>query len=135
METLAVATMERIAVPVFESRISPVLDACKRILLVDIDNGRVVDRQEISLENVPLVDRIDVLASRGVCKILCAGVSDLMCKYLVTRRITVISGIAGELDKIIRAYLCNRLDDACFVMPGRKRRKGSRKRAEPPSNP
>jgi predicted Fe-Mo cluster-binding NifX family protein len=116
--------MERVGIPVFESRVSPVLDACKRLLVVDIEGSRVVNRVEISLEKISLTERIEVIARWGIRKIICAGVSDVMCKYLAARNIVLISGIAGKLEEILNAYLCNRLDDPCFVMPGRGAAKG-----------
>ena len=116
--------MERIGIPVFESRVSPVLDACSRLLVVDIDGGREVGRMEISLEKSSLLERIEVLARWGVCKIICAGVSDIMCRYLAARNIALTSGIAGKLEEILKAYICNKLDDPSFVMPGKGREKG-----------
>jgi len=112
--------MERIGIPVFESRVSPVLDSCNLMLMIDIDQGHEVCRREISLEKTNIAERIDVFTRWGVRKIICAGVSDLMCKYIAAKNIALISGIAGELERILDAYICNRLDDACFVMPGRQ---------------
>lgn len=114
--------MERVAIPVFESRVSPVLDACNRVVLVDIDAGREVGRAEASLDKMSLLERLDMLSRWGVRKIICAGVSDTMCKYLAGRNILLVSGIAGEIENIISAYICNRLNDACFMMPGKKKR-------------
>jgi hypothetical protein len=110
--------MERIGIPVFESRISPVLDSCNQMVMIDIDQGREIWRREISLERIDIAERIEVFTRWGIGKIICAGVSDLMCRYIASKQIVLISGIAGELEKILDAYLCNRLDDACFMMPG-----------------
>jgi predicted Fe-Mo cluster-binding NifX family protein len=114
--------METIAIPCFESRISPVLDACKRLLVVDIDKGREVSRVELTLERTSLMDRIEIFTRWGINKIICAGVSDVMCRYLAARNIVLISGIAGDLEEILNAYICNKLDDACFMMPGMGRK-------------
>ena len=111
--------MERIGIPIFESRVSPVLDSCNRLVLIDVDQGREVGRQEISLERNTVTERIELFVRWGIGKIICAGVSDLMCKYIAGKNITLISGIAGELDKILDAYICGRLNDACFEMPGK----------------
>jgi hypothetical protein len=46
-----------------------------------------------------------------------------MCKFLAGKNITLISGIAGELEKIIDAYICNCLNDPCFLMPGKRSQK------------
>ena len=110
--------MERVAIPVFESRVSPVLDSCHRMVVVDIEKGREMSRQELNLEKMSIHERIEVMARWGIRKIICAGVSDIMCRFLAGKNIALVSGIAGELEKIINAYICNRLDDACFIMPG-----------------
>ena len=112
--------MERLAIPVFETRVSPVLDSCQRMVVVDIEEGREIRRQELTLEKMSVHERIEVLARWGIRKIICAGVSDVMCRFLAGKNIALVSGIAGELEKIINAYICNRLDNACFIMPGKR---------------
>jgi predicted Fe-Mo cluster-binding NifX family protein len=112
--------MERVAIPVFESRVSPVLDSCRRIVVFDIEGGREILRQEISLEKMSIHERLEVITRWGIRKIICAGVSDVMCKFLAGKNIVLISGIAGELEKIINAYTCDCLDDPCFFMPGKR---------------
>jgi hypothetical protein len=115
--------MERIGIPTFESRVSPVLDACRRMLVVDIEGGREIKRHEIDLEKTDLNGRIEAFTRWGIQKIVCCGVSDLMCKYMAARNIVLVSGIAGELENIVDACICNRLDDACFSMPGKSSQK------------
>jgi predicted Fe-Mo cluster-binding NifX family protein len=115
--------MERIGIPIFESRVSPVLDSCKRLLVVDIEGGRAVNRVEITLEKSDITERIEVFARWGIRKIICAGVSDLMCRYLAARNIVLVSGFAGKLEEILNAYICNRLNEPCFIMPGKVRQK------------
>jgi predicted Fe-Mo cluster-binding NifX family protein len=113
--------MERVAIPVFESRVSPVLDSCNHMVVVDIEGGCEIRRQEISLEKMPLPERLALFTRLGIRKIICAGVSDLMCRFLAGSGIVLVSGIAGELEKIIDAYICDRLDESCFIMPGKKK--------------
>ena len=112
--------MERVAIPVFESRVSPVLDSCRRMVVVDIKGGCEIQRQEISLEKMSLNQRLEVFVRWGIRKIICAGVSDVMCRFLAGLDIALISGVAGDIEKIITAYLCKRLDDSCYIMPGKK---------------
>ena len=111
--------MERVAIPVFESRVSPVLDSCQRMVVVDIEKGCEIRRQELNLNKMSIHERIEVMARWGIRKIICAGVSDVMCRFLAGKNISLVSGIAGELEKIINAYICDRLDDTCFMMPGK----------------
>jgi len=90
------------------------------MVVVDIEGGREIRRQELTLEKMSVPERIEVITRWGIRKIICAGVSDFMCKFLAGKNIALVSGIAGELEKIINAYICNRLNDACFMMPGKR---------------
>jgi predicted Fe-Mo cluster-binding NifX family protein len=111
--------MQRVAIPVFESRVSPVLDTCQRMVVVDIEKSVEIKRQELSLGKMSIHERIEVMSRWGIGKIICAGVSDVMCRFIAGKNIILISGIAGEIEKIITAYICNRLNDDCYVMPGK----------------
>lgn len=113
--------MERIAIPVFECRVSPVLDSCNRMILVDIDHGKEVRRSEIFLDRMQLMERIAILSRMDIQKIICAGVTETLCRHLSARGILLISGIAGEIETIISSYLCNRITDASLLMPGKKK--------------
>jgi predicted Fe-Mo cluster-binding NifX family protein len=111
--------MERVAIPVYEARVSPVLDTCVRMLVVDIDGGSELKRSEVFLEQMSVYERSEALMRWGIKKIICAGVSELMCRLLKSRKIEMINGIAGEVEKIIHAYCCGNLSDSCFCMPGK----------------
>ena len=113
--------MERIAIPVFQERISPVLDACARLLVVDIDNGKEIQRTDVSLTKMSRRERTEAISRWNIDTIICGGVSELMCSYIAGRGVRLISGIAGELEKIIDAYIDDRLDQKCFLMPGKNR--------------
>ncbi len=112
--------MERVAIPVFEQRVSPVLDLCHQMVIIDLDEGKEVQRHKLSLQMLSLSERCELISRWRVGKIICAGVSNLMVKLLAGKNIMLIDGKAGELDKIIEAYICNRLDDSCFIMPGKQ---------------
>jgi len=89
------------------------------MVVVDIEKGHEIRRQEMTLEKMSAHERIEVIARWGIRKIICAGVSDVMCRFLAGKNIALVNGIAGDLEEIINAYTCNRLGDACFVMPGK----------------
>ena len=88
--------------------------------MVDIEGGCEIRRQEVVLEKMSIHERLEVITRWGIKKIICAGVSENMCKFLAGKKNALVNGIAGELEKIIDAYVCNRLDDPCYFMPGRR---------------
>ena len=112
--------MQRIAIPSFKSRVSPVFDTCARLLLFDMDKNQVIGRTEISLEGLSKTDRLKILKNSGVSTIICGGISDNFYKMISFAGISLVIGIAGEVNQVFDAYRCNRLGESCFYMPGYK---------------
>lgn len=113
--------MNRIAIPVYKSRVSPVFDSCTRLLLIDQDHNQEIDRTEIWCEGLSEIERLKMLKKLSVCKVICGGISDGFYKMISSAGISVIVGIAGEVDQVLNAFRCNRLGEPCFYMPGYKR--------------
>jgi len=110
--------MIRIAVPIFHKRVSPVLDNCTRLLVVDIDQGIETNRQELSLEKFSFVERFDLIKKMSVDVIICCAISEVMAHMIQGTDIQLIYGIVGDVNQVLAAYLSNQLDDASFHMPG-----------------
>jgi hypothetical protein len=90
------------------------------MVVVDLEDGVEVNRQELSLLKFSRFERLEVFCRWGIQTIICAGVSDIMCRLLDSRQIHPRSGIVGEVEGIIQAYCCGNLDDPCFCMPGKR---------------
>jgi len=112
--------MIRLAIPEFQSRVSPVFDLCTRVLIIDIENQRVVTRNKIFLEGFSLHERLNILLKSHASTVICAGISDLFHTMLKRADIRMVTGIAGEIDQIVTAYIGGDLDDPRFQMPGHK---------------
>jgi predicted Fe-Mo cluster-binding NifX family protein len=112
------AAVIRIAIPTFQGRISPVFDSCTRVLLVDVENGREVDRKEIYLNALSLTERVTILRKSRVAAVVCGGISGLLETMLAGAGIDLTCDITGELDPVLEAYLAKGLDQARFHMPG-----------------
>ena len=113
--------MERIALPIFQARISPVLDACRDLIVVDIEDGKEEKRMTVSLAEMSREERCAAIAGRNIDTIICAGISDRMSCYLENRGIHLVSGVAGNIDRIVAAYRQGRLCEERYLMPGRRR--------------
>jgi predicted Fe-Mo cluster-binding NifX family protein len=112
--------MNRIAIPIYKSRVSPVFDSCVRLLLIDLDQNREIDRAEILCEGLSEIERLKMLKKSSVCTVICGAISDGFYKLISNAEISMIIGIAGEVDQVLNAFKCNRLNDSCFYMPGYK---------------
>ena len=108
----------RMAIPVFNGRISPVLDACTQIGIFDYEQKNEVKRHTIWVDGFSLSERLANLEKLGVNVIICCGISDVLHKLLKSKNIRVIAGRIGEIEEVVDAFFCNQLDNECFLMPG-----------------
>jgi len=110
--------MVRVAIPIFRSRVSPVFDSCTRVLLVDIEDNQEIDRREIYLDELSLTERVTILQKSRVKTIICSGISDILQNMLQGVKIYLITGVAGDVEQVVAAYLSERLKEPRFQMPG-----------------
>jgi predicted Fe-Mo cluster-binding NifX family protein len=108
----------RVAIPIFRARVSPVFDSCLQLLVVDIEADRQVSRSELYLDQLSPSQRLDVLRNAGVTTVICGGISEVFHNMVKSSGIRTITGIAGEIEEVITAFLNDRLDQSYFYMPG-----------------
>ncbi|MDY6951565.1 MAG: NifB/NifX family molybdenum-iron cluster-binding protein, partial [Thermodesulfobacteriota bacterium] len=60
-----------------------------------------------------------MLKRAGVTTLICGGISHTLHTILESSGISVITGIAGEVEEVLSAFASHRLDDPKFCMPGR----------------
>ena len=81
--------MTRIAIPIFRMKVSPVFDSCTRVLLVDIEKDREVDRKEFYLDALSLNERLTILHKSGVD----VGIADAFVYILYELAGNVVLGV------------------------------------------
>jgi len=113
----SVSAVIRVAIPTFKQRVSPVFDSCTRVLLVDIEDDREVDRKEIYLDALSLNERVKILCKSHVSAVVCGGISEVLERMLTGAKIELIGDITGQVDQVLKAYLDRRLDEPRFHMP------------------
>ena len=89
-------------------------------MLVDLEHNREINRGEITFEDLPVLDRLRMLSRLGVTKVICAGISQSFNDKLTSAEISPITGIIGEVDEVISAFMRDGLNDPRFYMPGYK---------------
>jgi predicted Fe-Mo cluster-binding NifX family protein len=118
----------RIAIPLWQGRISPVFDEARRILLLDVSEKQEQHRQEESLVAGSPFERAQLLPRLGVNLLICGMISQTQQAALTSAGIKVIPHICGHVEEVITAFLDNRIENEEFLMPGCRSRKKSRKR-------
>lgn len=114
----------RIAIPVWENKISPVLDTASRLLVVEIRNDKEISRFETYLEEDDIARRCLRVRGLDVDVLICGAVSKSFSSMLSASGVRVISGRSGAVKSIIGAYLKGKLTDSKYLMPGFKANDG-----------
>ncbi len=96
------------------------LDTCTRLLIIDFEGKVRVERREISFDVYSPSERFEIVKKLKPDAIICCGISEVFDRTLQSAGIRLISGIAGDVEQVAEAFLCNRIDDPCFRMPGYK---------------
>jgi predicted Fe-Mo cluster-binding NifX family protein len=108
----------RVALPIWEQRISPVFDVAGQLLLVNIQESRVTDRRVEQLPDVPPSRLVATLDAWRVNVVICGGISQAMALLIQGRGIELVRQICGDVEQVINAYLADDLGDPRFRMPG-----------------
>jgi len=109
----------RLAIPVWNDRVSPVFDTAGRVLLLDLADGIEQARHTVEVAQATYPsERAKRLAELGVNVLVCGAISRSLAVFLSAAGIIVIPWVSGALEEVLRAYLTDRLSDPCWRMPG-----------------
>lgn len=112
------AGVGRTAVPIFMGRVSPVLDTCTQLLLLELDGRQETTRKTVPMKGSSIFERAGEIQKLGVQAIICGAVSDSFYNLLREADIDLVCGITGDIDEVIDAYRDGRLEQPQFRMPG-----------------
>ena len=108
----------KMALTVWENRISPVFDAAQMLLVVEIENNKIISRHyEPIYPELParLAGR---LAEINVAVLICGAISQMPANILEANGIRLVPFITGNAGEVIDAYVKEVLFMPAFSMPG-----------------
>jgi predicted Fe-Mo cluster-binding NifX family protein len=108
----------RIAVPVFMGRVSPVLDSCDQLFMLEPGDKQQPAHRTVPMKGLSIYERTGEIKKLGIRFIICGAVSESFYNLLREAGIDLRCGISGDIDEIIQAYRNGKLDQARFRMPG-----------------
>ena len=125
----------RIAIPIWEGKVSPVLDTASKLLIIELEGKKETSRFEIYLDEQTLSRRSFRIQGMEVDILICGAISHPFARMLTALDVEVIPEISGRSEEVLRAYLKKDLFNAKFLMPGCKRnRSGQKYRSSPVKN-
>ena len=108
----------RIAIPIWENKISPVLDTASRLLVVEVEDRSEASRFEIYLDEEQVSRRCFRIQGLGIDMLICGAISRPFYRMLMASGVDVIPGISGQAEDVLKACLHGKLADSKFFMPG-----------------
>lgn len=108
----------KVAVTVWEDRISPVFDVSRRLLIAEIENAQIMKRSYVIFNPELPSNLAKTLEELDVPVLICGAVSQVPANIIVAGGITLIPFIAGEVDRVLEAYAKGNSLEPTFVMPG-----------------
>lgn len=118
----------RIAIPIWQGRVSPVLDTARQLLLVDMDNGRELSRRTERMPQFHAVGLVRFIGELGVDVVICGSASRQLESLLEVSGIEVIPWVGGNTEEIVSAYSKGQLSSDHFFLPGCRFARGRRGR-------
>ena len=106
----------RIAIPCENHEVFGHFGKAKMMMVYDIVDGVVVNKQECALDGAGHGAIASTLASWNVNVVLCGGIGQGAIDALGQHNIYIIRGLSGDVDVVVRKYLANQLfDDETLV--------------------
>jgi predicted Fe-Mo cluster-binding NifX family protein len=107
-----------IAIPIWQQRVSPVLDAATRLLVVTRQRGAGARRREVVLCPLEPEAFARSVAELHVDVLLCAALSEGLLCALRKQGVRVHPHLCGEVEAVLHAFCNHRLAGEEFRMPG-----------------
>ena len=101
--------MRKIAIPVFENRISNRLDCSENIILYFVDQQNVKSYRTIHLVKSNPTAKLNLLLELDIDVLICNGITNFYSQKLSESDIQVIPWISGEAGEVLHQYLRGKL--------------------------
>jgi predicted Fe-Mo cluster-binding NifX family protein len=121
----------------WEDRIAPVFDTATWLRIVEVESGKIVRETKESLPDGGWIQTALCLAELRVDVLVCGAISGPLHALIEAYGIEVIPFVAGDLQKVIQAWIASDLDRSLFAMPGcglrrrHRHRRGAQNRNHP----
>lgn len=119
----------RVALTIHNNRIAPVFDVARRVLLVGVENGEAVQREEQALPANSLFEKMHYLTEAGVQTLICGALCHSTEADLTRAGMQVLPFVSGDVESVLQGWLTGQLPGPDFAMPGCGRRRKRQGRA------
>ena len=111
----------RLAVPIWEDKVSPVFDTALNLLIVEIKDRKEASRFVTQLNEKDLSQRCSRIRKMEIDSLICGAISRPFASMLMALGIQIVPWITGHTEDVLEAYLQGTLFRPSFLMPGCKK--------------
>ena len=108
----------KVALPIWQGHVSSVFDFAHKLLLIEFENGKDRDRQEIVLVEQSSPERAVTLKRLGVGVLICGAISRPLAEMISALGIQIFPFVTGTTEQIITAYKTGQLSQPQYILPG-----------------
>jgi predicted Fe-Mo cluster-binding NifX family protein len=102
----------KIAIPTEETNVSSHFGKCENFTIVEIENSKIKGKVIVNTEGNQHGLLPAFLAAHGVNVVIAGGMGEGARKNLVSNNIEIISGVRGNIDEAINAFLAGTLESS-----------------------
>lgn len=99
----------RVAITIWENRISPVADSAGEMLVVDIADGSIIRRRHERFADDSLFHRAERLSELCIGIFICGAISDFYSSLVEGYGIRLIPFAHGRVDEVLNQFLTSSL--------------------------
>ena len=107
----------KIAIPVWEGRISPVLDAADRILVVETRDDAVVSKRFFHIGGLNWLDKARAIKQQAGI-LICGALTKPLEEYLLSLGVVLHPWVMGNAEEIVEMYSNGTVPGPECKMPG-----------------
>ena len=112
------SSKRKIAVTVWEHRISPVFDSARTLLIAEVDEKSIASASYLTFDPNQLIELVQLLRAQNVMVIICGAVSEGPANMLEAAGFELIPFIAGDYRRVVQTFILGEPFWEEFTMPG-----------------
>jgi len=112
----------KVAIPIWNGRVSPVMDTACHFLVVEIDKAREVSRNTVDIYQAGPSNHMSFFTNFHIDILICGAISHQLENMLIASGIKINPWFRGDVNEVIAAYFEGILQNNNFIMPGCERR-------------
>ena len=109
---------KKIAVTLWEHRVSPVFDSARTLLIAEIDGHSLIGTKQLPFDPENPLGLLRTLRTEQVILLICGAISENSAAMIESAGVELIPFIAGDIQLVLEYFLQSQSLGAQFKMPG-----------------